>query len=139
LSMQSVLRLLVIALAVMLTVLASLGPIVAFFFASTTSYAFMLLLNVVIFAASGLLGLRYMLMTLHRLSSAALEASTSAEREINEALGTLTDSPTGALQALKSRPIGRDVRRVFYAWIVVFGFVGTQMAWVLRPFLSRSS
>ncbi len=68
LSMQSVLRLLVISLTVMLTVLASLGPIVAFFSASTTSYLFMLLLNVVIFAVSGSLGLRYMLTTLQRLT-----------------------------------------------------------------------
>src|SRR5262249_50936404 len=67
LSALSVLRLLVISLAVMLTVLASLGPIVAFFSASTTSYPFMLLLNVVIFAVSGFLGLRYLLVTLHRL------------------------------------------------------------------------
>jgi len=56
LSILSVLRLLVILLTVMLTVLASLGPIVAFFSASTTSYPFMLLLNVAIFALSGFLG-----------------------------------------------------------------------------------
>jgi len=46
LTMLSVLRLLTISLAVMLTVLASLGPIVAFFSASTTNYHFMLILNV---------------------------------------------------------------------------------------------
>ena len=45
LMIASVLRLLVAALAVTVTVLASLGPIVAFFSASTTSYPFILLLK----------------------------------------------------------------------------------------------
>ena len=48
--------------------LASLGPIVAFFSASTTSYPFMVLLNVVVFGAAGMLGLVFLLQTLHRLN-----------------------------------------------------------------------
>lgn len=76
LSLPSLLRLLVAAIAVMLAVLASLGPIVAFFGVSTTSpspggaYSFMLLLNVAVFAVSGLLGLGFLLQTLHRLTVA---------------------------------------------------------------------
>jgi hypothetical protein len=42
-------RLLVAALAVMLAVLASLGPIVGFFAVCTTSYSFIVLLNVVVY------------------------------------------------------------------------------------------
>ena len=49
LSIASVLRLLVAAMAVMVAVLASLGPIVAFFSVSTTTYSFMVLINVVVF------------------------------------------------------------------------------------------
>ena len=71
LTLSTVIRLLVAALGVMLAVLASLGPIVAFFSVSTTSYPFMVLLNVVVFAASGFLGLAFLLQTLHRLSLAA--------------------------------------------------------------------
>lgn len=52
----SVLRLLTAAVAVMLAVLASLGPIVAFFSVSTTSYPFMLLLNVAMFTIAGCWG-----------------------------------------------------------------------------------
>jgi len=44
--MLAILRLIVACLAVTLTVLASFAPIVAFFAASTTSYHFMVLLNV---------------------------------------------------------------------------------------------
>src|SRR5688572_10144570 len=43
------LRLLVASMAVMLAILASIGPIVAFFSISTTSYPFMVLLNVIVF------------------------------------------------------------------------------------------
>ena len=46
-------RLITSAMSVLNAVLASLGPIVAFFSATTTNYSFILLLNVVIFAVSG--------------------------------------------------------------------------------------
>lgn len=136
LSALSVLRLLVISLAVMLTVLASLGPIVAFFSASTTNYSFMLLLNVAVFAVSGFLGLRYLLITLQRLSDVLSESPADRplvpplpETELSSA------EPVGALEPTSGRVIGKDVNRVFRIWIMVFGLVGAQMAWVLRPFL----
>ena len=180
LSVLSVLRLLVISLIVMLTVLASLGPIVAFFAASTTSYPFMLLLNVLIFTIAGFLGLRYMLMTLHRLSLAIVDsipvsASTPTQLvtpssppliDMPGSFGTSEPAPSAATAPPLLNPnapapppsapayaptppktppsaldntagslISKDVRTVFRVWIVVFGLVGAQMAWVLRPFL----
>ena len=51
-----------------LAVLASMGPIVAFFSFSTTSWPFMVLLNVLVYTVSGLLGMAFLLQTLHRLS-----------------------------------------------------------------------
>lgn len=67
LTLASVLRLLMAMLGVMLAVLASLGPIVVFFAASTESYPFMKLLNVVMGTVAGVLGLSFLLRTLHRL------------------------------------------------------------------------
>ena len=69
LQLLAVLQLLVAALAVNLAVLASTGPIVAFFSFSTTNSPFMVLLNVLVFAISGLLGMIFLLQTLHRLSA----------------------------------------------------------------------
>jgi hypothetical protein len=146
LSMLSVLRLLVISLTVMLTVLASLGPIVAFFSASTTNYHFMLLLNVAIFMLSGFLGLRYLLITLQRLSDAMSQSIITvppAPASIPVELDELTvptpppapAKPTGALEPLAGQQIAQNVRTVFRVWLVVFGLVGAQMGWVLRPFL----
>jgi hypothetical protein len=136
LSILSVLRLLVISLTVMMTVLASLGPIVAFFSASTTSYPFMVLLNVAIFALSGFLGLRYMLATLQRLSEAMDAAEVVAPPvEVDALMNPKSVVPKGALEVPTGRLIRQDVRTVFRVWIVVFGLVGAQMGWVLRPFL----
>ncbi len=67
LSVVSAGRLLVASVGVMLAVLASLGPIVLFFAISTTSYPFMVVLNVVASAVAGVLGLMFLLRTLDRL------------------------------------------------------------------------
>lgn len=61
-------RLLVASTAVTLAVLASFGPIVAFFSVTTTSHPFIMLLNVFFCAVAGLLGMAFLLQTLHRLS-----------------------------------------------------------------------
>ena len=70
LSFSQMLRLLIASQAVLLAVLASFGPIVAFFSVTSTSYYFILLLNVVFFGLSGLLGVNFLLQTLHRLTDA---------------------------------------------------------------------
>ena len=143
LSAQSVLRLLVIALSVMLTVLASLGPIVAFFSASTTNYFFMLLLNVVVFTVSGLLGLRYLRAALQRLSDALapipvvppLPAAPSENSDPDGVAAPIPPEATPTRHSVVSQPLRSEVKTVFRIWMLVFGLVGAQMAWVLRPFL----
>jgi hypothetical protein len=142
----SVLRLLVAALAVNLTVLASFGPIVAFFSLSTTSYSFMVLLNVVMFAAAGIFGLLFLLQTLHRLTVVRTEAELPGPAAALPA-GSAERPPAvppqlpkeSALDPLEGRVLGRHERLVFRCWIVVFALVGSQMGWVLRPFLGDPS
>ncbi len=70
LTVHSLARLFVGSLGVNLALLSSLGPIVAFFSINTASYSFMVLLNVVVFAASGTLSMAFLLQTLHRLNIA---------------------------------------------------------------------
>jgi hypothetical protein len=69
LTLSSVMRLLIASLAVNLAVLASLGPIVLFFSLTTKSYAFIQLLNVSVFSVAGVIGLGFLLQTLHRLTT----------------------------------------------------------------------
>ncbi len=136
LAIGAVVRLLVAALAVMLTVLASLGPIVAFFSVSTTSYPFMLLVNVAAFGVAGVLGLGFLLQTLRRLSV----ASPATKEEIVPAIeGTAVpdSTPVGALEPAEGHEISRHVKTVFRCWVVLFGVVGAQMGWVLRPFIGN--
>jgi hypothetical protein len=149
----AIFRLLVAALAVNAVVLASLGPIVAFFSVSTTSYPFIMLLNVVVFVVSGALGFAFMLQTLYRLGAAqqaSLPPSPPDSPECNQGngpqwepkepqppLGLKPPEETGALWGVKSHALDPHVRTVFVWWMMVFGLVSAQMAWVLRPFLGN--
>jgi hypothetical protein len=155
LTVQSVLRLLIAAMSVMLVVLASLGPIVAFFSVSSTSYAFILLFNVAVCAVAGWLGMRFLLQTLHRLSLAqaqedlpspefdltppaqdASQALTSpAQADLPMAETPPPSAPMGALEPAGGTKPGREVMGVFRTWVLVFALVGMQMSWVLRPII----
>ncbi len=138
--LSSVLRLLVAALAVTVTVLASLGPIVAFFSVSTSSYHFMVLLNVLIFAVSGFLGMAFLLQTLHRLSLVRPEPPVTEATELvgEEKPDDAEDPPTGPLDRIEDQDLSRHVKTVFWCWIILFALVGVQMGWVLRPFIGAA-
>ena len=41
----------------------------------------------------------------------------------------------GPLDVIEGHVLGRHVKLVFRCWVVVFGLVGAQMGWVLRPFV----
>lgn len=136
LTIGAVVRLLVAALAVMLALQASFGTIVVFFSVSTTSYAFMVLLNVGLFAVSGFLGLGFLLQTLHRLS----QVRTMAEPAESLAVAVDTAIPPADAPAVPSvmhRRPDESVKTVFRIWVLVFALVGAQMGWVLRPFVGH--
>ena len=140
LSVLSVIRLLVSMLGVMLAVLASFGPIIVFFSVSTESYPFMKLLNVVIAALAGFLGLAFLLRTLHRLVLAQIELdrehltdtrpSDNPDEESEEDEGASPLDQVGYTTTEKARS-------VFRVWVIVFSLVGAQMSWVLRPFIGK--
>jgi hypothetical protein len=143
LTLGAVLRLLVAALAVMLALQASFGTIVVFFSVSTTSYAFMVLLNVVLFAVSGFLGLGFLLQTLHRLSMVQAITETETVATYAEAEAPAEAPPVGppsvpgALDRVHGQRADQSVKNVFRIWVLVFGLVGAQMGWVLRPFVGH--
>lgn len=124
LNFSATLKLLVAVVALTVTVLASFGPIVAFFAISTENYPFMKLLNVAFFATAGVLGVGALLRTLQSLTVPVATAP----------------SPPPQAPPLLSRPEtnqspARQVVRLFRVWILIYGLVGAQMGWVLRPFL----
>ncbi len=163
LNLRTLFRLLIAALGVNLAVLASLGPIVAFFSVSTTSYRFMQLFNVVIFGVAGVLGLLFLMQTLNRMSQHSAEEhdlrdSLGEERQAKDTDGPEKESEAssaesselgpecvtaqlvgqpGPLDRVQGHILGRHVKTVFRMWVVVFGLVGAQMGWVLRPFIGN--
>jgi hypothetical protein len=56
------------AMGILLSVLAAFGPIVAFFSVTTTSYPFVVLLNVTVFAVAGLFGVSYLVRTVETMT-----------------------------------------------------------------------
>jgi hypothetical protein len=131
LTVTSLLRLLIAALGVTMSMLAAFGPIVAFFSVSTTSYPFMNLLNVLVFSIGGVLGLKFLLQTLHRLNLASQEQPVF----LPDTPGDAKSAPAGALDKVEGSTLGKQVRVVFRCWVVLFALVGAQMSWVLRPFV----
>jgi len=116
LQFKDTLRLLLAAIAVNLTLLASFGPVTGFFTLSTESYPFMILLNVFFFAVSGAIGLGF----------------------LRQSLGTVfkpVTTPEAASPPPPSRPAVDPASRVFQIWTLIYAIVGAQMGWVLRPFV----
>ncbi len=112
LSFGEVVRLLLAASALCCVVLASLAPITAFFTFGTRSHPFLQLLNAAFFAVAGFIALRYVV------------------REL--ANGAPTDEPRSPGRQLVP---GRPSDRVVVVWTVLYALVGSQMGWMMRPFV----
>ncbi len=125
------LKLLLVAIAVNLVLLASFAPVTAFFTMSTTSYSFMVLLNCVFFALSGAISLAVLSRALHAVYEPPASNSTASSSAAPAKLAHDDD------KRLHSREPSRSARprRVFYAWFAIYGLVGSQMGWILRPFI----
>jgi hypothetical protein len=160
LTFHATLRLLVGAIAVHLAVAASLGPILGFFTVSTTSYTFMVLLNVVLLAIGGLVGLAFLLQTLRRMAAhdraiwlQSKPAAPAAAPPGAPATPSTPGASTPEGSVLASSPAVRELgpldapesgwpdsiigssQAIFRVWVIIYALVGAQMGWILRPFI----
>lgn len=127
------LRLLIVAVTVNLAVLAALGPVMAFFVLCTESYLFIKLLNVMLFGIGGVVSLVFLRRALDHVFEPEVE---DAPREVDPVDEDRDDGPAATLKRIPPRRVAdRKARRIFRVWIVVYGIVGAQMGWVMRPFL----
>ena len=94
--------LLLAATSVISVMLLAFVPVVLFFLLSINDYDFFKLLNVVIFALTGVIGIQFFYQSMKVLH---------------------------AQDADKSRNL-----KVVQAWLFLYGFVGSQLGWSLRPF-----
>ncbi len=99
------------SIAVTSVVLGACAPIVAFFMLSTKSYLFITLLNVLVFTLAGGYGVYFLGKSLHDLVPPAPEGVPDVAR--------------------------RGVSTILNWWLITFGIVGTQMGWILRPFIGN--
>jgi hypothetical protein len=92
------------AITVTSVLLLSCAPITLFFLLTAPQYQFFKLLNVMIFAVSGLMGIVFLYQ--------GMKIVSGAEKE------------------------GAGTRKwVLIFWMFVYAFVGSQMAWTIRPFI----
>ena len=151
-------KLLLAAIGVNLGLLASFGPVTGFFTLSTDSYPFMLFLNIVFFAISGLVGLGFLRRAVDSVFSPAPVSRVQSEIDESPEEGRDHDSPadedasgdgaeacdaapperpiihTAAVSAWPSKASARG-RRIFGIWLFIYAIVGAQMGWILRPFV----
>jgi hypothetical protein len=107
--MQNI-TLILTAMTVTAVLLFGFAPIILFFLLTSSQYEFFKLLNVVFFTISGFTGVFFLGMGMQSVTSAYIKADGSSE--------------------------GKHIRRIIFAlWIVLYGFVGSQMAWTLSPFI----
>jgi hypothetical protein len=130
-------RLILVPIVVNLAVLASLGPITAFFTLSTTSYPFMKLLNVFFFTVAGIIGLKVLLAMLSSIEAAQSPTAAAAPEP-----GRPTETQNATIQAATAKPLPPSTSRdrtaastTFLVWVVIYALVGAQMGWILRPFI----
>jgi hypothetical protein len=142
LGFAAALRLLVGAIVVNLAVAASLGPILGFFTLSTTSYPFMVLLNVALLGTAGLISAGFLLKALRELSGPAEEPPPFEPPPLPEPDAT-SDADSRIPAFLAARAAAHRVQRrpsaagIFPVWVILYGLVGAQMSWVLRPFIGN--
>jgi hypothetical protein len=147
-----VIRLLMATIVVTVAVGASLAPILAFFTLSSRSYSFMVILNVFLLGASGLVGIGFLRRALLGLILAA--STPEADRE-NVPVVAPAEAPPADVNEVPNEPgayrsvahareaarPGETARRhaaglrIFRFWLIAYAMVGAQMGWLLRPFI----
>jgi hypothetical protein len=160
LSMMQAVTLILVAITVISVLTLAFAPISLFFLITAQNYEFFKLLNVCILGLTAVVGLLFLtrgMAALNAYHAAELEASWShppatevaieaPDRELalvgaGNGNGALPAAPVAipspgrdAAPAIAVRPERPTRMTLVYIWILLFGFVGTQLAWTLRPF-----
>ena len=148
------------AICVMGIILLAFAPVTLFFLLTSKNYTFFKLLNVLFFSVSGIVGVTFfykMIVSVDLKEAAANSPGDgsvmSSGADFVAAQGTLpgaTDKFQGNRNALpqgawtdkfydmggsRNPNYGHGARnRILFFWLVLYAFVGTQLAWTLRPF-----
>ena len=154
--MMQAVTLIMVSITVISVLTLAFAPISLFFLITAQNYEFFKLLNVCILVLTAVIGLLFLtrgMAALNAYHAAALEVAQTAEvaveaydRELalvgaGNGNGPLpaapaeSASPGRAAAPTAAVPAERPTSMALvYIWILLFGFVGTQLAWTLRPF-----
>lgn len=130
---RATLRLLVATIVVNLALASSLGPILAFFTVSTKSYTFIVLLNVTILGIGGLASIAFLLRTMIRAQNAEQPLAETTNPTVMAAMA----APAAAAAPAATTETPRRALPLLFVWIITYSLVGTQMGWLLRPFIGH--
>ena len=119
------------------TVIASIGPIIGFFSLSSQSYPFILLLNVAVCGLGGVLGMRMVIKTLASGKPAKKVQTEVADKLPDEHLAEGAAAEQVAVLENDASVKVAGWRGIIGVWMVLYVFVGTQLAWILRPFIGE--
>lgn len=142
---------LMVAHTVLAAVLGSLAPVLAFFALTTSSYSFMVLLDVFACAVAGTLGVRMFVRALNEPPPLGEADAPAISGPLPVALpvpqGALLPELAGAAAVpavpVPASPLARPQHvdpgawKLLGWWLFLYVFVGGQAAWILRPFLGR--
>jgi hypothetical protein len=137
LSVRQALAMVMVAITVTAMLCLAFTPISLFFLITAPDYDFIKLLNVAILTLTGLIGINFLINGMHTMNLIEADAFVPSLLPVPVAL---PNAPTeaGTPAQLPPPPPPPSVRKVnmslLYIWIVLYGFVGTQLAWTLRPF-----
>ncbi|WP_326555342.1 hypothetical protein [Micromonospora sp. NBC_01813] len=163
LSMIQAVALILVSITVTAALTLAFAPVSLFFLVTAQSYQFYKLLNVAILLLSAIVGLRFLVAGMQALNDHQQRSTKVPEPAAAPVPGPAAPVPaapaapapvgTGAMvdamadrPQLPPRPLahfgqppGPPAQRpasmsLLYIWILLFGFVGTQLAWTLRPF-----
>lgn len=130
LSFSQYAALLLTAVAVISVLLFSFAPITLFFLISIHDYSFFLLMNVAIFALTGIVGIRLFYQGMRSLTP-------PSDDRANPIVPT-ADTPDDFLpmEAIIKRDddLQKTRKRLLQFWLVLYALVGSQLGWTLRPF-----
>jgi hypothetical protein len=111
-TVRQALALVLTAITVTSMLTLAFAPISLFFLITAPDYEFFKLLNVGILTLTGSVGLSFLIKGMRRMNA-------------------LNAPPEQGEGAPTERPVNMGL---IYLWVILYGFVGTQLAWTLRPF-----
>ena len=133
---RALLGLLIASISATGIVLASFALIVLFFAFSTSNYHFIKLLNAGVFVVAGFYGVWYLRSGIRQVSVDLTDDEDVRPSRLEP--GEQSELGPGELPELgPGEGAGKGTETIVTWWLVTYGIVGAQMAWLMRPFIGN--